>query len=126
MFPASEEHEMFAVQVEGRYVVADYLYGLRRCFLYSLPHFFKDDLSIHRKGRDVFVNRREALLSVICVSPFGLPASSPATRRPASTGNWKGQTACRPIHLIQAPLLEVAPVRAEAAGRHMPERIEPS
>jgi hypothetical protein len=61
MLPTSEEHYMFAVQVESRYVVADCLYSIRRSFMYCLPHFFKDGLGIHRKSTDVFVNGRELL-----------------------------------------------------------------
>ena len=77
LFPASEEHEMFAIEVEGRHPVAHGLCGFRHHVMYGLPHFFKDSLDLRRKGRDVFVNRREALfvchlfLSFI-VSIFGL------------------------------------------------------
>ena len=70
VFPASEEHYMFAVQVKGRYIIADGLYGTRRGFLDWLPHFFKDGLGIHRKSTDVFVDSRELL--VICHLFFSL------------------------------------------------------
>src|SRR5215472_9216812 len=61
MFPASEEHQMFALEVEGRHPVAHGLCGLGRRVMDGLPHFFKDSLGLPWKGRDVFVNRREAL-----------------------------------------------------------------
>src|SRR5262249_24977449 len=63
-------------------------------------------------------------LSFICLSPFGLSTSSPARQLHTPTSSWRGQTACRPIHQIQALLLAVASVHAEADGRHIPERIE--
>ena len=61
MLPASEEDEMFAVEVKGRYAVAHCLYRIRCRFMYCLPHFFKDGLDIIRKSTDVFVNSRELL-----------------------------------------------------------------
>jgi hypothetical protein len=61
MFPASEEHEMFAIEGEGRYPVAHGFCGFRCRCVYCLPHVFKGYLDFRRKGRDVFVNRREAL-----------------------------------------------------------------
>src|SRR5579863_6460005 len=69
LFPASEEHEMFAIEVEGRHHVAHGLYGFRRRVMDGLPHFFKDNLYLPWKGRDVFVNRREALFVChLCIS----------------------------------------------------------
>jgi len=61
MFPASEEHDMFAVEVEGRYRLAHGLRGFRHHVVYCLPHLVKDDLDIRWKSTDVFVNRCEEL-----------------------------------------------------------------
>src|SRR6266567_2624286 len=81
---------------------------------------------------DAHVSRHHPVLPVVVTvweelaRIFGLPASSPAKQQQTPTGSWIGLSACRPIHLLQAPLLVMTSVRAEAAGRHLPGRIEPS
>lgn len=61
VFPTREEHDMFAIEVEGRHCVAHGLRSFRHHVVYCLPHLLKDDLDIRWKGTDVFVNRCEEL-----------------------------------------------------------------